>query len=157
MAFHHRFFPGLRFALLAVVATLALLTTACGDDTVETTDDGTTTTDDTVAPEDPDDPGDSADPGETPVPEGVTATGLVTDEDGNPIVGATYDIEPLDGQSMPEVELVRTTDDEGRYFLALARGRWLLTVLADGYDLAEVELDVPDEGVLEMDVVLTKS
>ena len=88
---------------------------------------------------------------------GVNATGTVTDPEGAPVPGAVIDLKPLDGQQLPEIESLRTTDANGRYQLALPPGRWELSIAADGFVVQAVRISVPEHGIVEIDVTLERA
>ncbi len=73
----------------------------------------------------------------------------------SPVPGAIIDLEALDGQPNAAIESLRRTDADGRYQLALASGRWIVTISADGFTPERVKLDVPNDGTVVRDVVLT--
>ncbi len=66
-------------------------------------------------------------------------------------------LEALDRPPNPATESLRLTDEDGRYFLAVTPGRWILTIAADGFEVEKVDLDIPSDGVLRRDVVLTRA
>ena len=86
----------------------------------------------------------------------ITASGIVTNEQGAPVAGAILDLIALEGQPNAAIESIRRTAEDGRFELAIAPGRWRLTIAADGYEFTKLALDVPSEGVLERDVMLRR-
>ncbi len=67
-------------------------------------------------------------------------SGIVRDEGGQPIKGATIRAENPD---VPLVLLTAATDDKGRFaIIGLARGSWMFTVEAPGYQPQYVEIEI---------------
>ena len=60
--------------------------------------------------------------------------GIVRDDDGNGISGATVTAESLTSTTSPTV----TTNDSGRFsFIGLSRGEWRFIIRADGFELVQ--------------------
>lgn len=123
----------------------SLLLASCGKEEGPVDSTGTAETPDTVTRGSA-----QHDPGHAP----ITATGIVTNERGARVAGAILDLIALEGQPNAAIESIRRTAKDGRFELAIAPGRWTLTIAAEGYEPTALDLDVPDTGVLERDVVL---
>ncbi|MEZ6015030.1 MAG: carboxypeptidase-like regulatory domain-containing protein [Planctomycetota bacterium] len=99
-------------------------------------------------------------------PGGGTVTGLVSDEEGRPVVGALVVAGKVVGDarfrfdgtvSEPWTESHTTTDEEGRYqFDVLRPGQAPVHVRADGFAQWEGEIDVPLAGSAQLDIRLER-
>ena len=78
----------------------------------------------------------------------AVATGVVVDGSGGRVAGAAVVIRP---EKAAPVDRILTTDGEGRFTLGdLAPGRYRISVLADGFAPAALEVDAPLTGSTEI-------
>lgn len=120
--------------MLACVAVLLALLGACGSESSSPS--GST--------------GTSAGSGSaTPVGSGVQ--GRVTDETGAPVARATVSSDAASGRV---AQSANVTGPDGRYFLPLPPGTWIVSIAAPGHDPAEFEVEVVDGEQVQRDVVL---
>lgn len=138
--------------VLIGAALVVIVATSCGDDPAAE-DSSAVDSSATTAPASTVAPGPATSAGSVPDAP-LTSTGVVTDASGRPVPGATLELMALDGQPDAAAESLRRTDAEGRYHLAVAPGRWALTVSAGGFRPEEVVLDVPSSGTVERDIEL---
>lgn len=80
--------------------------------------------------------------------------GKISDQEGHPVTGALVTPTSLDtpSKAIPEVAVI--TNDQGRYSWVLPTGHYRMTVTADGYRGASVDVEVPTSGTATLDLQL---
>ncbi len=85
----------------------------------------------------------------------LQATGIVKNEEGNPIAGAQLSVKDSDGRSLTMI-FGPTTDKEGKFKLdGLSEGRYSVTAVAPGYQENTKQFQVILEQATEITVILS--
>lgn len=77
-------------------------------------------------------------------------------QSGQPLRGVVVLVDPLDKPSPPIPDVANATDQSGYYYWALPPGRYRLTFVHNGKNIATRDAAIPDgRRIVPLDVVIT--